>query len=155
MTSYAQRMHVGLSHEDTVSEMLWARGWTVHPFGQALLTAATREALRSLDDCLLRWLPDRLAVRGPDVLPFDGKAGRTDTKSYCIEKTSHAAGIWLASGGVPVVYVWPDFQVSYLGDLADDLLVSGRQLPWRTPYWLLPKFVGRDFDSIFGAHLPR
>lgn len=141
------RLEQGKVFEAAVGDRLRAHGWTVEPFGQALLSEAIRTALRRHAHLPLRWMPDLLAVRGDDLpVMVDAKGGRTDTPNYAIERDAFDGALrWWWAMRTQHWIVWHDFHWSTIDQISqglrDGVIRDGH---WRgngsgTPFLLIPK----------------
>jgi hypothetical protein len=163
--TFAERKHLAESHEFAIRVELERRGWTVEPFGIALLSDHMRQALRQVQPLALwRWLPDLIATRDRRTVLVDGKdEQRNDTPNFAVEETAILAHRTMATLGVPIVYVFSDMSCNFN---CDDLLNQGRRVgPTHggsrvqgaagsgTPFWLLPKRHQLHLDEVFGAPL--
>lgn len=119
MTTFAERMALAGPHEQAVLNELTGRGLSVEPFGQALLSAGLRDALRTTDS-LMRWLPDIAGWRPGKPKPFlvDAKnCITTKTENHSIEmRALLAARITM----LPVFYVCDDYRALSAAAVFDD-----------------------------------
>ena len=113
MTTFDDRFTPARKWEVELAEGLRARGWQVTEFGQGQLTPDAHQALREWRDSygrpsLIRWLPDLLAWRGPDVYMVDAKSesGR-DTGNVAVELDAFQVGVHIEQIlNTPMLYVW-------------------------------------------------
>ena len=149
--AFASRLAEGQRHEANVRDAIQRHGWIAEPFGQGILTAVVRDALRAWDT-ELRWMPDLLCVRprtdeapiGDCVRLVDAKwSNRHDTGNYDFEAKSVAAHHrWIVGYGHHVWLVFYDLRCCRVADaLASHQLHRGAWLGVGsgTPFYLLPK----------------
>lgn len=162
MRDFGAFMAVAQTHEDLVRDRLTELGWTVEPFGQALLTSACRRALRSwVDDdnqpTLIRWLPDLIAYRcagGWSIALVDAKGEVSQTRNHAVEKKSvDCDRVISTSLNVPTYYVFNDLGVA----TPDDVVSWGHFHNGHgtngsgTPFYLVAKSDCRSFYDVFAA----
>lgn len=148
--TFTERLTDATRHEHDVAERLRAHGWTVEPFGQALLVEAIRTALRHYAHLPLRWMPDLLGVRGDDIpVLIDAKWGRSDTPNYDLERDAFDAHLrWWWAMRTQFWYVWHDFHYSTIEQISrginDGHICKGayRGNGSGTPFLLVPKRTG-------------
>lgn len=154
MTSWNARKAAGDILEQRVAEELTLRGWEVNPWGQGVLTAPVRGALKRTDSSL-RWTPDLVAARGEIVVLIDCKGRMTSSASnrHSIERAAVKAHLQFAAWtDLPVYYVFDN-----LGVLTPhDVLTAGRVGPHTrvgsgAPYYLVGTGADRPFDAVFGS----
>lgn len=149
--NFARRLAIGQQHETAVRTAINAHGWIAEPFGQGILTATVRDALRAWSTDL-RWMPDLLCVRpstdsapiGDCIRLVDAKWSNVqDTANYDFECSSVAAHHrWIVGYGHHVWLAFYDMRCCRVADaLASPALHRGA---WRgagsgTPFFLLPK----------------
>lgn len=157
MSGWTERKHVGDLHEQRVAEELTVRGWHVNPWGQGVLTAPVRAALRATDSAL-RWTPDLVAARGEDLTLVDckGRASSSATGRHAVERAAVRAHLQLTAWiDLPIYYVFDDLTVL----TAHDVLTAGRVGPHTrigsgAPYYLIDGGLADPFDSVFGRQVP-
>ena len=160
MRDFGQFMAIAQAHEDAVRDHLVEFGWTVEPFGQALLTAPCRLALRSWKDrdgkpTLVRWLPDLIAYRHSkcwSVALVDAKSEVSKHANHAVEQASvDCDRVISTSLNVPTYYVFDDFGVA----TPDDVVSWGHihngigTKGSGTPFYLVAKSACRRFDDVF------
>ena len=157
MSSFATRISAGVGHEQAVIDRLNREGWLAERFGQALLTEACRNAMKSWSDCalrptLMRWLPDILACSPMKLFLVDAKCGRTDTPNYDIESASVEAHQAIVDHlYTPVVYVFEDWRVMTPRTAIErGVRRSGSGTTGSgTPFYLIEKRFAMDFSDVF------
>jgi hypothetical protein len=157
MPSFQHRKAVGDAHERRVAQELVLRGWDVNAWGQGVLTEAVRSALRGTDSSL-RWTPDLVAAKGPQVFLIDCKSRMTShtTHRHAVERAAVMAHLQLVA--------WTQLPVCYIFDNLDvltplDILMSGRTGPHSargsgSAYYLVPAARSLAFDEVFGTGQP-
>ncbi|MEV7416543.1 hypothetical protein [Streptomyces sp. NPDC089919] len=153
MPSFQQRKAVGDAHEKRIAEELTARGWSVNPWGQGVLTQPVQAALR-MTDSSLRWTPDLLAAKGDHLTMIDCKSSMTSraTRRHAIERAAvHSHFQLVAWSELPIYYVFDNLDVL----TPYDALTAGQTGPHSlsgsgAPYLLVPTTERRTFDSTFG-----
>lgn len=100
-------MSQGRDAEEIVIGKLRANGYPVEPFGQALLSAQARNALRETKS-LIRWLPDLFipGSRSRAAVTIDAKSCSTKYSNHSIEMRSLACARDIVE--LPVFYICPD-----------------------------------------------
>lgn len=153
MTSFEDRLAVGIEHEQRVAEELTLRGWAVSPWGQGVLDEGTRAALQATESAL-RWTPDLVAARGEVVVLVDAKCSLSPhTGRHSVARDAVRAHLQSATlYDVPVYYVFSDLGVM----TPHEVLAVGRTGPHLTigrrgPYYLIPGGLCRPFDDVFGS----
>jgi hypothetical protein len=145
------RLEFSRHHEERVVAEFRQRGFTVDPFGQALLTDAARLALRSVKPPSgLRWIADFIVWRS-DVSAFlvDAKASlRTDTQSFSIELASYETQLAFERINQPVIFVFADMSWNRACDLRPHRECAGSSRGSGTPFVLVWKRDQRPFDEI-------
>jgi hypothetical protein len=155
MTNWEQRKAVGDAFEQRVAEEFTIAGWHVSPWGQGILTAPVRRALRGTDSSM-RWTPDLVAARGEIVCMIDCKASMTSdgTARHAVERAAVKAHLQLSAWtDLPMYYVFDNMGVL----TPHDILMAGRVGPHTrvgsgAPYYLISTAMDRSFDEIFGPH---
>ena len=151
MTTFDERLSAGTSHEQRVAEELEKRGWTVTPWGQGILPAQTRWAIREART-RFRHFPDLIASRAGEIVTIDAKERMqsTDTGRYAIHRECVQFGLqFLAAFDLPVYYVFGN-----LGVLCPTEVASyGRIGPRATggAYYLVNGRLAHIFDDVFGG----
>lgn len=163
--TFVDRKQLAESHEYAIQVELERRGWSVQPFGIALLADEVRDALRRVQPpSYWRWLPDLVAMRDGRMVLIDGKdEQRKDTPNFAIEEMALAAHRNMAFFGIPIVYVFSDMSCNWN---SDDFAYSGRRFAPMgssgrvegvrgsgTPFVLVPKSQQLHLDDIFGPPL--
>lgn len=155
MTNWQTRKAVGDALEQRVAEELTLRGWSVSPWGQAILDEHTRSVLRRTDSAL-RWTPDLSVTRGEITVMVDCKASMTSAVSdrHAVERAAVKSHLqFTAFNDIPVYYVFDN-----LGVLSPhDVMLAGRIGPHTkvgsgAPYYLIGTGHDRPFDDVFGPH---
>ena len=149
MRTFQERITTAVSHEQAVADAIRACGWTVGPFGQALLPGIVRERMKLWDN-LLRHFPDLIAVRerhGPDdtddgIRLVDAKAGRTDTDNYDFQDRAVLAYQRWVLFDIDVWLVFPDLRCARASDA------------WTTPQRRRGHFNGTGSGTAFSL-LPK
>lgn len=145
------RLEFARHHEEHVAAEFRRCGFTVDPFGQALLSDAARFALRSVNPPSgLRWIADFIVWRS-DVTAFlvDAKASlRNDTESFSIETASYETQLAFERIGQPVVFVFADMTWNRACDLRPHRICSGSARGSGTPFVLVWKRDQRPFSEI-------
>lgn len=178
---YVNRLERGVQWEIALSHRLEKWGWAVAPFGVSTLPGVVSlgrvgrggpppgvlyKTLLDYRDhtgnpSRLRWLPDMIAARGPNLCLIDAKSGRHDTGNYAIEAQALIVGRLLVEQfHTPVFYVWddggvitpqtvvinyPQIEVRVPDD--DDFHVRGS----REPFVLVSKRYAITAYEIFGT----
>jgi len=150
--TFDQRLSIGLAHERDVAAELVLRGWTVDPWGQGVLSPATRRAVQNTESTL-RWTPDFVASRDGTVVLIDAK-GSTSPGSgrHCVSRSALKAGTqYTAWMDLPLYYVFSDYGVMTPHELAE----VGRDGPHLRvgesgAYILFGAGLCRPFDVVFG-----
>ncbi|QIK10948.1 hypothetical protein G7Z12_37670 [Streptomyces sp. ID38640] len=154
MPSFQDRKSVGDAHEHRVAQELLLRGWDVNTWGQAILNAAVRSALRGTNSSL-RWTPDLVAAKGEQVFLIDCKHRMTSrtTHRHAVEQAAVMAHLQLAAWSqLPVCYVFDNLEIL----TPHDILMTGRAGPRSvngsgSAYYLIPTTRSFPFDEVFGA----
>jgi hypothetical protein len=148
MSSFAEQLAVGADHERRVAAESEARGWTVTPWGQSMLPAVTRRAMR---DTRFQHFPDIVAARPGEIVTIDAKDSMpsTETGRYAVSQKCVQFGLqFFAAFGLPVFYVF-----SNLGVLCPTEVTSyGRLGPPSSggAYYLVDGRYAHLFDDVFG-----
>ena len=166
MSDFQERMGLAAPWEGALIAALRAWDWTACPYGQGMLSADVRDALRVIATPI-RWHPDIIAVRGDVACFVDAKAGTQETPNHSIEQSSLAAfNDWYLHARLPVVVCWEVIRANgrRSADCAFtwDLLADGaplRKMPYRgdgsgTSGYLWPKRRCRRFGDVFGPGAP-
>lgn len=154
MANWDQRKRIGDALERGVTAALRDRGWHVNEWGQGVLDAPVRRALRGTDS-FARWTPDLVAARDLTVCFIDCKANMTggSRRRHAIERAAVQAHLqFVAWNNLPVYYVFDDLGVA----TPYDVLMASQPGPTPrigsgAPYLLISAVHDRPFDSIFGA----
>lgn len=153
MSTFDERLAVGNAHERRVATELEARGWLVTEWGQGMLPAPTRWAIREARS-QFRFFPDMIASRAHgEVIAIDAKdcMRSTETGRYAISRDCVAFGLqFFAAFGIPLFYVCG----SNLGTFTPTEIASYGQVGPRATngaYYLISIHFGRVFDDIFGT----
>jgi hypothetical protein len=151
MSSFGDRLSIGTAHEQRVAGELRARGWTVDPWGQGVLSAEVRAAIRH-SGSRLRFLPDLIAARNGELVTIDCKdrMRSADSGRYSIARQCVNFGIQMAALDVPLFYVFGNLAVL----LPTEVMAYGRIGPRVTgsgAYYLVPERLGHQFDDVFGT----
>lgn len=147
--SFQDRMGPAREHELAVQQRIREAGYVCEEWGQGLLSARLREAMRPFRT-FLRWAPD-LAVVGDSIFFVDAKTGRADTSNHDIEQAAvDAHETWSAATRHRVVYVWGDFSVSTLEEVIQDSKPGAfHGFGSGTPFRLYPKALSHPFTDFF------
>lgn len=151
--SYAERAREAAWHELWVKQELnLITGWQAEPYGQALLSEDMRRALRRCRTLAgrkapVRWMPDIIAVRSPEVRFIDAKAGQKweATGNHDIEADALQAALrWSDALSADVWFIFTDGR----GVTARRIGLCEYVRPGRfagngsgTPFWLLPRAI--------------
>jgi hypothetical protein len=155
VSTFAQRREVAQAHEDAVLRRLRRCGYLVEPYGQGNLSHEMRTALRRAGGAStsLRWLPDGLAVGGGRAILYDAKASFNGGSPFWhLEVAAHASHVeFQKAAGIRIVIVWDDYRCSWVDDLTPACMMVGkrRENGSGTPYWSVPKRMGRQWDTVF------
>lgn len=146
------RMAAAELHEKRVVNELRRLGFTVEPFGQALLSKHARDALRRVDPpTLLRWLSDFIAWRD-DVPPFlvEAKGTMSETQSFSIETLSYECALALERDfGLPVLFVFADMTCNWASHLEPHRRCLGSSRGSGTPFVLVWKTDQCALEQMF------
>lgn len=151
LSTYRERKLVGDAHEDRVQTELRSRGWTVDPYGQALLSEPTRRAL-SCTESRMRWDPDMVASLGSTVCLIDAKGSvfGEDIHTIRISRKAVEAGRRLAvDTDLPLYYVFANLGVATPFEVMD--FVHLRSLGKSGAYISFGSGLLRPFDDVFGT----
>jgi Holliday junction resolvase len=148
-SDWASRKMVGDAHEERVRTELASRGWTVDPWGQAILSGQVRKAVSRT-----RWknFPDLVAARDGDLVAIDAKdrMSSAETGRYAISRECVSFGLqFVAAFGVPIFYVFGN-----LGVLTPQEVMSYGNIGPRGmggSYYLITGRLSHQFDDVFGA----
>lgn len=161
--TFTDRYVDAVAHENAICVQLGRRGWSVEPFGQALLSERMRDGMRQVHyPVFWRWLPDLIACRDGRIVLVDGKYElRTDTPNFSVEMSARHAHLCMLDLGAPIVYVFGDMSCNYCDDLIPErgygsLGGAGRVDGVRgsgTPFVLVKKSQQLHLDEIFGPPL--
>lgn len=150
MNGWHDRKEIGERHEQHVMAQLRRRGWQVHPFGQGTFPAAIQTALCTVDSAV-RYLPDMIAARGPDVVMIDAKTSLQGSGRYSVSVKCVTAGVHFTSvhAPVPLYFVFGDLTV-----LTPDEVMHYRRhstLHRSGAYYVVTTSHAHPFDHVFGA----
>lgn len=171
---FAGRNAKAIQWEQKLIAVFRAKGWTAYPFGQSLLPPEARELLRHyVNDAhqptLLRWMPDIIAFRCPEVCgdhpaqlgTHPGRVVLIDAKTcedrpnYAVEMSAQeAAAAWTDRLHTPTFFVFDDGGVLTPRDVAQRGRPGPAPSPGRgsgTPYFLVEKRFGVPFRDVFPA----
>jgi hypothetical protein len=103
-------------------------------------------------DSALRYFPDILAARGPDIVAVDCKARMSSTRTgrFAISRASLRAGLQFigANAPLPLFYVFGDLTV-----LTPPEIMHYCSIGLRHPggaYYLVSTLQAHQFDEVFG-----
>lgn len=139
--TFAERMDVGIRHEDNVAKRLAVTGNTVEQWG---LPSFAHQALKSqTPPAFARWLPDFLmTTRASAVYAVDAKSVDSNTPNWAIETSALHTYHLLWSLGIRTIIVFPDWTWAF----ADELRMQSRGSG--TPFHLFPKGNQRPWEQI-------
>lgn len=151
MSSFDGRLSLGTAHEQRVARELQARGWTVDPWGQGVLSAEVRTAIRN-SGSRLRFLPDLIAARNGELVTVDCKdrMRSADSGRYAIARQCVNFGLQMTALDVPLVYVFGNLGVL----VPAEVMAYGRigpRVAGSGAYYLVPERLGHQFDDVFGT----
>ena len=154
MATWLERKGAGDRHEARVAAELEALRWTVHPCGQGTYPSAVQQAL-GRSQSALRYFPDLLAARGPDVIAVDCKArlGSANTGRFAISRACLRAGLMFLGTNepMPLYYVFGDLTVLTPAEVMHYCSVSLRH-PGGA-YYLVSTRYAHPFSEVFGERL--
>lgn len=156
MATWLERKDAGDRHEVRVAHELGTHGWTVHPCGQGTYPSALQQALGHSQSAL-RYFPDLLAARGPDVVAVDCKArlGSANARRFAISRACLRAGLMFlgANEPMPLYYVFGDLAVLTPAEVMHYCSVGLRH-PGGA-YYLVSTRHAHPFIEVFGGgHVP-
>ncbi len=151
MSAFGGRLSIGTDHEQRVAGELRARGWTVDPWGQGVLSAEVRDAIQR-GESRLRFLPDLIAARNGELVTVECKdrMRSADSGRYAIARQCVNFGLQMLALGVPLLYVFGNLGVL----LPTEVMTYGRIGPrviGSGAYYLVPERLGHQFDDVFGT----
>lgn len=159
--SFHERLEPSSAFEDALIERLTASGWLAFKFGQAQLPLEARKRLTKFEDgsrrpSLLRWMPDIITFRD-----FKGRSfvALIDAK-VCGDRPNYA----MEMSAIETCEIYTDYLFTPTFFVFDDLrVITPREARQRgtpgpqygngsgTPYLLVAKRYGRQFDEVFPA----
>lgn len=145
MTTFDERLAIGVEHEQHVTQELEKHGWTVTVWGQGIMPAEIRNAI-SASAPRFRHFPDLIAARDGELLAVDAKTNLHGGNRYAVNRDCVFFGLGFhANYGIPVNYVFGNMRVILPGEIMTHgfLKVSGA-------YYLVHDRFTHDFDAVFG-----
>lgn len=150
---WENRKQVGDAHEERVTRELEARGWTVDPWGQAILSEPVQRAISRT-----RWahFPDLVAARdgGPVAIDAKDRMSSAETGRYAISiKCVEFGTQFIAAFGVPIFYVFGNLGVLTPQEVMAYGTTSARGTGGS--YYLINGRLAHQFDDVFGSPVPQ
>lgn len=149
--AWAERKAIGDAHEDRVRVELEWRGWTVTPYGQGVLPATTRAALRRTES-RMRWDPDFVVSHGSAICLVDAKASMhgEDAYTYTISRKALRSGIRMwAELDLPLYYVFQNLGCATPVEIMQFCRLN--TIGEAGGYVSFGSGLARPFDDVFGA----
>lgn len=153
MSTWIDRKSVGDEHERRVKEELERRGWTVDPYGQGVLSEATRRALKTTDS-RMRWDPDMIATQGSTIRLIDAKGAMRgeDAWTYTLSRKALRAHLRMWTElDLPIYYVFANLGVATPVEVMQFCRLAS--MGEAGGYVSFAAGLPRPFDDVFGSPL--